>query len=122
MNEIQFGQKVKQRREKIGLSQKDLARALDMDQGKVSLIERGARKVDSATELPLLAKVLKIPISWFFEGEPELTQGEEPIRTLLKEYFPKTEFTDLDVQKMKKIFRSVASQVVDSYISEQEVI
>jgi transcriptional regulator with XRE-family HTH domain len=115
MNEQEFGAKIKARREELGLSQKDLAVALDLDQGKVSLIERGARKVDGVKELPLLAKVLKKPLSWFYEDD-ELDTDKDPLKALLKDYLPNLEFSDFEVRQMKKILEPVVSSFVTSYV------
>lgn len=116
MNEQQFGAKIKARREELGLSQNDLAMALKIDQGKVSLVERGARKIDSVTELPLLAIALKKPISWFYDDDKELLQDKDPLKALLKDYLPTLEFSDFELKKMKKILEPVVSSVVNSYM------
>src|SRR5690349_21397329 len=98
MDEREFGLKIKARREELGLSQKDLANALELDQGKVSLIERGGRKIDGVNEIPVLAKVLKKPISWFYEDDQEIEKKEDALKGLLKEYLPDLEFSDFEVK------------------------
>lgn len=116
MNEFQFGAKIKARREELGLSQKDIAIALNMDQGKVSLIEKGVRRLDVVKDLPVLAKALKCPISWFYEDDADLLQDEDPLKALLKDYLPSLDLSDFDVRKMKKILEPVVSSFVSSYV------
>ena len=111
MNEQQLGANIKARREELGLSQNDLAASLGMDQGKVSLIERGGRKVDMVKELPMLAKVLKKPLLWFFEEANTLTESD-PVRTLLKQYFPDIEFSVFETRRIAQFLEPV----LESYI------
>ena len=111
MNSVEFGLKIKARREELGLSQADLAMEMKLDQGKVSLIERGARKVDSVKELPALSKVLKKPITWFYESEEDILL-DDPVEDLLAEFFPGVSFTDFEVRRIKQFLEPV----VDSYI------
>jgi transcriptional regulator with XRE-family HTH domain len=99
MNEQEFGARIKARREEIGLSQKDIAFALKLDQGKVSLIEKGMRRVDVVKELPLLAKLLKVPISWFY-GNDVIPEDQDPMRLLIKQLFPDVEFEEFEIRRM----------------------
>lgn len=61
-----FGKRIKNARERIGLSQEQLAKELRRDQRSISQYENGRRKV-LITDLPLFAKVLHVPIAYFFE-------------------------------------------------------
>ncbi len=100
INEHDFVNRIRQRRDELGLSQKDLANALGLDQGKISLIEKGARKIDVVKELPALAKILQKPISWFFDGS-EAPRGQSAAEVVLKEYFPNIEFSDFEVKRLE---------------------
>lgn len=106
IDERDFGNKIRARREELNLSQQDLAVALGLDQGKVSLIERGARKVDVVKELPPLAKVLRKPITWFFE-EADVPKVQSPAEALLREYFPDICFTDFEIKKLEGFLQPV---------------
>src|SRR5438034_896722 len=48
---MNFGTKIRQRREQLGLSQQDLARLLGMTQSRISEIESGARPHVNLTNL-----------------------------------------------------------------------
>jgi transcriptional regulator with XRE-family HTH domain len=106
MNEHEFGAKIKARREELGLSQNDIAMALRIDQGKVSLIEKGLRRVDVVKELPLLAKVLQKSVSWFFEGS-EAPAEVSPAEALIREYFPDVTFTEFEIKRLERFLEPV---------------
>ena len=53
---MNFGTKIRQRREQLGLSQQDLARLLGMTQSRISEIESGARPHVNLTNLRNLAR------------------------------------------------------------------
>lgn len=119
MNEQLFGARIKARREEIGLSQREFAEALDLDQGKVSLIESGKRKVDVVTELPLIAKTLSCSIDWLFrEDQPEAcNQVETPengTERFLRYYFPTMKFNELDVKRIDKLLQAVTEGYIET--------
>ncbi|HEY8617146.1 helix-turn-helix transcriptional regulator [Phenylobacterium sp.] len=64
------GLRVRLRRKALGLSQDRLAEALGLTFQQVQKYERGANRI-SASKLWEIARVLKTPISWFYEGLPE---------------------------------------------------
>ncbi len=63
-----LGWRIRQAREQLRLSQEELAALVSKDQRAVSEYENGRRKLP-VTDLPLFAHVLKVPITYFFEGE-----------------------------------------------------
>jgi transcriptional regulator with XRE-family HTH domain len=77
-----LGQRIRQARESLGLSQEEFANRVDKDQAAISEYENGKRKV-AATELSHFAAVLNLPISYFYgdEAEPDDTD-----RALLAEF------------------------------------
>lgn len=68
MNQEELGLRIRHARERIGMSQEALAEQISRDQKAVSEYENGKRKLP-ATELPTLAGVLGVPVSYFFEGD-----------------------------------------------------
>lgn len=114
MPTLDLGEKLKQAREEAGLDQKTAAAILNLDQGKISLIEKGARKVDAEKELPLFAKAYKKPIGWFYEDAEEVPQDESPINEFLKKYFPEYDFNDIQKKKLEKIMQ----KTLDIYIED----
>lgn len=72
-----LGQRIRQARENLRLSQEDLAALVKKDQRAISEYENGRRRL-SATDLPTFARVLEVPIMYFYEGEiGEQSQDDE---------------------------------------------
>lgn len=68
MDQVELGKRIRQARERIGMSQEALAEGVARDQKAVSEYENGKRKLP-ATDIPLFARVLGVPVSYFFDGE-----------------------------------------------------
>lgn len=82
MNAKILGGRIRLARERLSMSQDDLASAVGKDQRAISEYENGKRKL-AATELPQFASTLQVPILFFFEGESAL---EDLDRVLLEEF------------------------------------
>ncbi len=63
-----LGQRIRDARERLGLSQEDLAIAVSKDQRAISDYEHGKRRL-AATELPTFARALDVSLLYFYEGE-----------------------------------------------------
>ena len=63
-----LGVRIRQARERLGLSQDELAAAVSKDQRAISEYENGKRKL-AVTDLPEFARTLDVPLMFFFEGE-----------------------------------------------------
>jgi transcriptional regulator with XRE-family HTH domain len=59
---------MRQARERLGISQEELAARLHKKQRAISEYETGHRRM-FVTDLPELARVLGVPVAFFFEGE-----------------------------------------------------
>lgn len=66
-----LGQRIRQARERKGLSQEDLAHLIARDQRAVSEYENGKRGI-AVTDLPNLAEALNVPLLYFYEGDSSL--------------------------------------------------
>ncbi len=73
-----LGVRIRQARERRGLSQEELAAAVSRDQRAISEYENGKRKL-SVTELPEFARVLGVPLLYFYEGEVALQDLDKAI-------------------------------------------
>ena len=71
LNSKTLGLRIRQARERLGMSQEDLAAAISKDQKAISEYENGRRKL-AVTDLPLIATELQVPITYFFEEEAGL--------------------------------------------------
>jgi len=65
--DVHVGARIRVRRRVLGLTQEDLARALDVTFQQIQKYERGANRV-SASKLFAIAGVLGTPVQYFFEG------------------------------------------------------
>jgi len=63
-----LGTRIREARERLGMSQEDFAVAVAKDQRAISEYERGKRKLP-VTDLPTFAEVLGVPVLYFYEGE-----------------------------------------------------
>lgn len=68
MNAKTLGLRIRQARERLGISQEDLAAAISKDQKAISEYENGKRKL-AVTELPGLATILQVSVNYFFEED-----------------------------------------------------
>ncbi len=113
MEWYEFGQRVRRRREELKISQQDIASALKIDQAKVSLIEKGARKVDLIKELPALATVLRCSINTLVQDEDSVVPDEKnPLRILMQQYFPGVQFEEFEMRRIEQFLEPV----IQSYI------
>lgn len=65
--DLHVGARVRMRRKFLGLSQEALAESIDLTFQQVQKYERGSNRI-SASKLYEIAKTLKAPIAYFFEG------------------------------------------------------
>lgn len=125
MNPKYLGDRIRYRREELHISQSALAKAINVDQTKISLIEKGERKICAATELPLIADTLKRPISWFFEepNKPFNKQKYPPfIALLFQAHFPNRTFSKEFVEIVEKLMESAFLNYVNSQIGILELL
>jgi transcriptional regulator with XRE-family HTH domain len=65
------GARVRMRRMMLGLTQEKLADALGVTFQQVQKYEKGANRM-GASRLQVIARVLQVPVSFFFEGAPDV--------------------------------------------------
>jgi len=70
------GNRIRERRVMLGLSQQQLAQMIGVTYQQAHKYERGLNRI-SAGRLFEIAQVLGVPISWFFEGLRPTTQAVE---------------------------------------------
>ncbi len=82
VTQSELGQRIRQARDNIGMSQRDFSQAVGKDQTAISEYETGKRKVP-AVELSIFAQVLQVPVSYFYEGD---IQPDDLEHILLREF------------------------------------
>lgn len=105
MDAKKLGLRIRQARERLAISQEDLAAAISKDQKAISEYENGKRKL-AVTELPDLAMVLQVSVNYFFEDE---TNGEDRDAALLN-YFHELSSPD-DQQAIIDVMRILTDLV-----------
>lgn len=73
MDTKELGERIRTARERLGISQEELAQRISRDQRAVSFYESGQRKI-FAVDLPTLAQALQVPVTYFFTDN--LTESE----------------------------------------------
>ena len=71
-----LGQRIREAREYLGLSQELVAKHLGIPRASVSAMEAGKRKV-SSLELKELAHLLKQPVTYFLEEQEHAMAGQD---------------------------------------------
>lgn len=77
------GQRIRELREHAGMYQKNLGAIVSVDAQAVSNWERGVHLPELDT-LSLIAEHFKVPVSYFFEEEGDVTQHAEILGELLR--------------------------------------
>jgi len=72
--DIHVGLQVRLRRKALKISQEKLADSLGLTFQQVQKYERGANRI-SASKLYEIARALRVPIAWFFEGLSDPAAG-----------------------------------------------
>jgi transcriptional regulator with XRE-family HTH domain len=80
---IKLGERLREAREYLELSQDEVARALGVPRAAISLIESGQRKVE-ALELKKFAQIYQRPVSHFTGSEPKKLQLPAEVEHLAK--------------------------------------
>lgn len=65
---LKIGQRIKELREQVGMSQKDLAYAADLDRSYIASIENGQRNV-SIVNIEKIAIALNVTVKEFFKNK-----------------------------------------------------
>ncbi|HLK56528.1 MAG TPA: helix-turn-helix transcriptional regulator [Chthonomonadaceae bacterium] len=72
----ELGLKLRARREYLHLTQQEVADALSMNRVTYAQYETGRNEM-AVSDLPRIAKVLQVPISYFFEEERDLAADDQ---------------------------------------------
>jgi len=79
--DVHVGQRIRQRRTLLGMSQEKLGEAIGLTFQQVQKYERGANRVGSS-RLFDLSQVLDVPIVYFFEDMPGDVQRRSPAKLM----------------------------------------
>jgi transcriptional regulator with XRE-family HTH domain len=71
------GSRVRMRRMMLGMSQEKLGDALALTFQQVQKYEKGTNRI-GASRLQQISNILQVPVAFFFEGAPNLSEGTAP--------------------------------------------
>jgi transcriptional regulator with XRE-family HTH domain len=74
--DVHVGLQVRLRRKELKISQEKLAETLGLTFQQVQKYERGANRI-SASKLYEIARTLRVPMAWFFEGLSDPSEGRQ---------------------------------------------
>ena len=99
LNFIIIGQKIKERRQAVGITQEAVAHALDINPSHISNIECG-RANPSLTALVKIANVLQCSVDYFISGEYTTSPSAmAPLDSLDSQIVEKVKYLDLDTKR-----------------------
>ena len=105
-----FADRVRARREELGMSQKALGKAIGYSQQQVTWLEKGLMKRPERAATPVLAKALNTTVDWLLYAEGPKDAGPRflPTQVLAEKYDrlsanEKAEITQLIENKDKSI-------------------
>lgn len=109
MDSRDLGVRIRQAREQRGLSQDDLAAEIHRDQRAISEMESGKRRI-TATELPTIARILNVPLMYFYEG---MLDVQDLDRALLEQFqrLPSTDAKRSAIEIMRLFSDALVNQV-----------
>jgi transcriptional regulator with XRE-family HTH domain len=91
----EIGEKIKKRRKELGISQERLAEILGVTYQQVQRYENGTNRLN-IENIQLVADILSVPVSYFFEDGKTFIIAEKP-----SHYLP------TDESKLLKYFRKI---------------
>lgn len=94
------GGRIRMRRMLAGISQEKLGEALGITFQQVQKYEKGSNRV-SASRLQIIARVLDVPIAFFFDGAPGGEQTVSNVDVAASEYITDFAATSEGVQLMR---------------------
>ncbi|WP_328842855.1 helix-turn-helix domain-containing protein [Streptomyces sp. NBC_00258] len=100
-----LGQRLKATREYLGLSQQQVAERTGIVRSAVSDIERGVRRVE-VMELQKLARLYRLPASYFLDEEESADAGEHALAGLPRTARPLNEGDRIEVAKFIEYLQS----------------
>jgi transcriptional regulator with XRE-family HTH domain len=103
-----LGQRLKEAREYVQLSQDEVARALKIPRAGISLLESGQRKVE-AIELKQLAELYRRPVKFFTGEETAPPELPEEVRHLAREAAALSDKDRVELARFAEFLKARAS-------------
>ena len=93
-----IGQKIKERRQDMGITQEAIANRLDVNPSHISNIECG-RANPSLTALVMIANILECSVDYFISGEYTFEHGNSDTQNLDSKIMEKLKYCDNEMKR-----------------------
>jgi transcriptional regulator with XRE-family HTH domain len=113
--DVQVGARVRQRRTLLGMSQTHLGKAVGLTFQQVQKYENGANRI-SASRLFEFAKVLDVPVSFFFDAMPK--EATKPAAKHVAPPKGKDELTKRETLELVRAYYKITDPAVRKAISD----
>jgi transcriptional regulator with XRE-family HTH domain len=111
-----IGQRLRQRRTMMGLSQESVARAVGITFQQVQKYEKGTNAMN-AGRLYEFANFMNVPVAYFFDGL-EQSVGKSGFAESDSENFDHKRVSDRESLEMMKAFKRIPEQVIRKRLSD----
>ena len=113
--DVHVGDRVRQRRTLLGMSQMDLGKALDLSFQQVQKYESGKDRI-AASRLFQLSHVLDVPLSYFFDDMPDLGPDAMPSlsKTKREDFEPDPPVKQETIELVRAYYRNRDRKVRDA--------
>ena len=120
------GNRVRERRLELGMSQSKLAEAVDLTFQQIQKYEKGTNRI-GGSRLQQFANILNVPVSFFFEDGPDASsqrkaKGSDPSVTYVSEFTSSKDglaliqaFMKLKDAKLRRSIANLVEQIADKY-------
>jgi transcriptional regulator with XRE-family HTH domain len=124
--DMHVGNRVRDRRQSLGMSQTKLAEAVGLTFQQIQKYEKGTNRV-GGSRLQQFANILNVPISFFFEGGPNAPSQRkagaiDPSITYLSEFISSKDgpalikaFMQIKNTKLRRGITNMVEQIADGY-------
>jgi transcriptional regulator with XRE-family HTH domain len=118
------GQRVRTRRLMLGMSQSNVADALGVTFQQLQKYEKGINRI-SASRLQHISQILQVPVTFFFEGAPnvpgeERAQTDAPFPQFVSDYLATSDglnltkaFMQIPDPKLRRSIVNLVEQIAD---------
>jgi len=123
--DMHVGQRVRMRRLMLGMSQSHVGDALGITFQQLQKYEKGINRI-SASRLQQIAHVFQVPVTFFFEGAPnvpgeERAQADAPFPKFVSDYLATPDglnltkaFMQIPNAKLRRCIVNLVEQIADS--------
>ncbi len=115
--DIHVGSRIRLRRTLLGMSQEKLGKAIGLTFQQVQKYERGTNRVGSS-RLYQLAKVLNVPVSFFFDDMSPEVAGGPPVFRDEKTDFDDNPLTKRETLELVRAYHRISSAAVRKRVFE----